>query len=196
MKASLIVFILMLSFLSPVFSQSLVKWTNPSYKYYTRPGFVNITEIQGAMGLGDTGVDDSKYFAGITNVFRYQISRHFLQGLGIGFFYYDTGVLIPVYLDMRHYIYLKKLTPFFFADGGVLLDPKALNMGTKLFINPGMGINRSLSSVIEGSLSAGLMVQMGNSLPRSSFGNVKLGIILRKNPLKTMGRTRKKYCIP
>ncbi len=178
------------------FSQVQKKWSNPSYRYYSRPGFVNITEVHGAIGLGDISVDESKFYAGISNVFGYQINRYFIQGIGIGCFYYDTGVLIPVYFDMRHYRYLKKSTPFIFADGGVLLDPKAINQGTKLFINPGLGISRSFSSVIEGSLSAGLMVQMGNNLYRSSFGNVKLGIVLRKNYYKTREKIRKMHCDP
>ena len=194
MNRSLLTLVIALLLTFSSFGQGSLKWTNPSYKYYSRPGFVNITEVNGGKGLGDTGVDDSRYYLGITNVFGYQINRHFVQGLGIGFLYYDNGALIPLYLDIRHYRYLKKLTTFIYADGGLLIDYNDINHGTKVFINPGIGITRSVSSAIEGTFSAGLMLQMGDNLPRTSFFNVKLGMIYRKNSYRMKKSNSNKYC--
>ena len=172
--------------------QSSVKWTNSSYRYYSRPGFVNISEIHGAIGLGDTNVDESRYYAGLSNVFGYQINRHFLQGAGIGLFYYGNRVRIPVYLDIRNYKYLKRSTIFVVADGGLILDPNDLNHGTKIFVNPALGINRSFSNVLEGTFSGGVSLQMGDNLPRTSFLNIKVGLIFKKNSFKMIKPSKSK----
>jgi len=41
--------------------------------------------------------------------------------------------------------------------------------GTKIFVNPGIGVSRSFSPKIEGTLGAGLMMQMGDDVFRTSF---------------------------
>jgi hypothetical protein len=184
MKYLFVIIILTVFLTDSIIGQSSVNKVNPSYRYFSNPGFVNITEINGAIGLGDTSVINSKYYFGVTNVFGYQINRNFFGGVGVGCYFFESRQLIPIYFDYRYSAYLKSLTPSFFADGGLLLDPVDLNYGTKLFINPGIGINRSVSPKLECTLAAGLMVQMGNSLPRTSFVNFKLGIIYRQNSFR------------
>ena len=176
------------------YGQNHSNWTNPTYKHFSSPGFVNITELNGGKGLGDIDVDNSKFYLGISNVFAYQINKNFLQGLGIGYFLYDSGSLIPLYLDIRSYKYLKKSTMFAYADGGLLIQIRDLNNGTQLFINPGLGINRSVSSLIDGTLSAGIMLQMGDNLPKTSFINFKLGIIYKKKSFRTSKLHSQRSC--
>jgi hypothetical protein len=166
--------------LSTLAQSSLING-NPSYRYYSNPGFINITEINGAKGLGSTDVINSKYYFGVTSIFGYQINRNFMGGIGVGYYIYDSEQLMPIFLEFRYSRYLKNLTPFVFADGGSLLDLEKIIDGTKIFINPGIGISRYLSSKLEGTFAVGLTVQMGDNLPRTSFLNFRLGIIYRKN---------------
>jgi len=175
-------FIFLFSSLS--YSQNSTRSINPSYRYVSNPGFVNITEINGAMGLGDITTENSKYYFGVTDIFGYQINRNFFGGAGAGYYFYDSGQLIPLFLDYRYSIYLKRVTPYFYNDGGALLKLDELRGGSKIFINPGIGMSRSLSSKFEGTFSIGLMVQMGISSPSTSFINFKLGIIFRKNSFR------------
>jgi hypothetical protein len=181
MKNKIILTLLCFTFTFIAFGQKSAKMANPSYVYNTNPGFVNTTEIHGAIGLGDTAYINTEYYYGFTNVFGYQIDRNFVIGLGVGYFHYETLQHIPLYLEFKYCTYLKRVTPFIFADGGYLVDPVDFRDGSKIFINPGIGINRSLSPKLEGSLSAGLTIQMGDNLPRVSFINIKLGIVFRKN---------------
>jgi hypothetical protein len=184
MKKTIILAILLIGFTSICFGQKSDKLANPAYTYNTNPGYINTTEINGAIGLGDTAAINTKYYYGITNVFGYQINRNFVTGIGVGYLHYETLQHIPLYLEFKYCTYLKSITPFVFANGGYLLDVDDFRHGSKIFINPGIGINRSLSPKLEGSLSAGLTIQMGDYLPRVSFINIKLGIIFRKNTFR------------
>lgn len=164
--------------------QTSLKWTNPAYRYYSMPGFVNIVEISGASGMGGTETEYSKNFIGIADIFGYQISRNFFQGAGLGYYIYFDGSLFPAYLDSRYYKYFKKSTGFLFFDGGLLLYPTDIFNETRIFLNPGAGIAKPVSPKYDISIGAGLMVQMGNEVPRTSFINLKLGLTFKKNNWK------------
>jgi hypothetical protein len=170
-----------LIFTSLSYSQHSIRQINPSYRYVANPGFVNITEINGATGLGDVTFKNSKYYFGISNIFGYQINRNIIGGAGIGCYFYDSGQLIPLFLETRYNIYLKRVAPYFYNDCGAMVDLVELRGGSKIFINPGVGISRSLSSKFEANFAVGLMVQMGINVPSTSFINFKLGILFRKN---------------
>lgn len=162
--------------------QSYKKITNPSYMYVSSPGFVNITGIDGAIGLRDTTATNSKYYFSLTNVFGYQVDRNFFAGIGAGLYYCDDNILIPLYLENKYSFYLKGITPYFYADGGLLLSIKSFTDESKIFVNPGFGISRYISPAIEGSLSAGYMLQARTTLNRVSFLNFRLSIIYRNKP--------------
>jgi hypothetical protein len=155
---------------------------NPSVRYISSPGFVNITEFNGAIGLGDTTTINSKYYFGVTDVLGYQINRNFFGGVGIGYLHYDGGDFFPLYLEYKYSMYLRRITPYFYADGGVLIDPIDFRSESKIFINPGIGISRYISTRLECNFSVGLMIQAKSTVMRDSFINFKLGIIFRKNP--------------
>jgi hypothetical protein len=175
-------FIILFTTLS--FSQNPTSSINPSYSYVSNPGFVNITEINAAPGLMDTVSNKSKYYYGVTNIFGYQINRNFFTGAGIGYLIYEDGQLIPLFLEYRYNIYLRRFSPYLYADGGTLVDPIAFKSGSKIFINPGIGISRHISSKLEVNVSAGFMMQSRSTLTRVSFANFKLGIIFRKNSFR------------
>ena len=170
--------ILAVSFLK---GQEYRKITNPAYKYVSSPGFINITELNAAIGISDSLASDNKYYFGITSLFGYQINRNFSGGVGTGIIRYESRQLIPLYLGYRYSIYLKGATPYFYADAGVLFDYRDFKNESKVFINPGVGISRYITSRFEASMSAGFMLQTRTSIRRIGYINFRLGVIFRKN---------------
>jgi hypothetical protein len=69
-----------------------------------------------------------------------------------------------------------KISPYIYEDNGLLLNIGKLNSGTKMFINPGAGINLKISGTLAANIGAGLFVQMGPNVSRDSFVNLKLGL--------------------
>jgi hypothetical protein len=147
-------------------------------KYEDVSGYINITEVVGAMALGTSSIKYSGNFAGITTMNGYVINHHFLTGLGLGAYVYVDGVLVPVYFDIRYTFNNRKYSPFVYGDGGILLDTGD-NMSTGLFINPGIGVKRKLSYKTALSVSGGLYLQQFNA--RASFVNVKVGLYFAGN---------------
>lgn len=157
---------------------------SPSFKYVSSPGFVSITEFNGAPGLKDTISVNSAYYLGLTNVFGYQIDKNFFGGIGLGYYHYDGGYLLPVFLEYRYSYYLRSFTPFIYGDGGMLIHPGEFADESKIFINPGVGVSRVISRHLEANLSAGFMIQARSTLTRVTFVTFKLGIIYRKNSFR------------
>jgi hypothetical protein len=176
----LIILTFTITFLS--YSQHSKKVTNPPYSDVSGNGFVNITEINEGVGLSNTDDPKSKNFLGFTTVFGNQFTRNIFGGIGIGYYSYDSGHLFPLYLDYRYSFYLKAIIPFIYTSGGFLVSTEEPDKLAKIYINPGIGVSRSISSRFEVTLSMGVNVQMGDHVARSSFLNFKLGIIFRKNP--------------
>ena len=166
------------------FSQYSKTNESPSFRYVASPGFINISEINGAIGIEDSISGNAKYYFGLTNVFGYQINRNFSGGIGTGCLLYENTFLIPVYLEYKYSAYLKGITPFLYADGGGLIDPTDLYGESKIFINPGAGLSRNLSPKLEAAVSVGYVVQSRSSLSRISYINFKLGVIYRKNAFR------------
>jgi hypothetical protein len=184
MNRSVLIAILSVILTQSVLGQSSVEVLNPSYRYVSNPGFVNITDINSTILVWDTAGMPAKRYFGITNVFGYQINRNFFGGFGIGYYFFKGGQNIPIYLEYKYSAYLKRLTPYFFGDGGFMLDPANIKGGSKIFINPGIGISHCLSSKFEGFVALGIMVQKRTILTGASYVNFKLGIIFRKNSFR------------
>mgnify|MGYP006303546827 FL=1 len=159
------------------------KPSNPSYKYYARPGFINISEIHYGKGLiiSDLDITNPNMYFGFTNVFGYQANRNFSGGIGLGYFNFDKGELFPVFLEYKYSIYLRGLVTYFYADGGGLLSLSDFVNETKIFINPGIGISRYISKKLEINLSAGLSVQSRSTITSVGLLNFRLGVTYRKN---------------
>ena len=134
------------------------------------------------MGLCYCCPSNSDYFFGITDVFGYQISRNFLGGIGLGYFQFEDRALLPLYLENKYSFYLKSFTPYIYADAGVFVDPAEIKDGSKIFVNPGLGVSRSISPHLEINLSAGYMLHTKSS--SSSFLSFKAGVIYRKNAFR------------
>jgi hypothetical protein len=184
MKKTFLIILLSGIFTSVSFGQYSAVLADHSFRYVATPGFVNVTELNGALGLEDEESVNSKYYFGLTNIFGYQIDRNFFGGIGVGYLHYDGGNLFPVFLEYKYSMYLRRFSPYFYADGGSLMHPADFFNESKIFINPGVGISRALSSKLEINLSAGYMIQARTTLTRVTFVNFKLGVILRKNAFR------------
>ena len=155
--------------------------TDTSGKRIPGSGFVNITEFSGSsFGLRHDGSPNEEYYYGVTDILGYQIDKHFMAGAGFGFMAYDSSNLYPVFIDLRYTTCFRHINPYLFYDSGILIDFGNVTDGSQMFINPGAGISWSFSPRIEGTFGAGLMLQMQPS-HRTSFINLKLGLIFRKN---------------
>ena len=184
MKKLCLISIIILLSVQAAFSQYSAVVADPSFRYVATPGFINITEFNYGYGREDATASNAKYYIGVTNVFGYQIDRNFSGGIGVGFLHYDAGNLFPFYLEYKYSMYLKRFTPYLYGDGGALISTKNYSDESKIFINPGIGISRALSSRIELNLSAGYMIQSRSSLTRITYFNFKAGIIFRNNAFR------------
>lgn len=137
-------------------------------------GYFNNTELTGAYGLADISVPFSNYFAGFSTINGYVINKHFLTGIGVGLYFYNSGWMAPVYLDFRYKFNERNFTPYIFADGGFQIDFKNFKLPSSLFMNPGVGFYHNFNDNIALNVGAGLFVEKYNI--RSSFINLKVGV--------------------
>lgn len=143
----------------------------------TAPGFITINEATFGVGLSGTTAPFSKQFFGFTSVNGYQVNRNFIFAAGTGLSFYESGLLVPLFLDFRFSFYISRLTPYIFGDGGLLINVSDLN-NTKLFINPGVGARYTLSRGIALNLGAGILSQVDGTV-RESFLNLKFGLVYK-----------------
>jgi hypothetical protein len=152
------------------------------------PGYFNLTEAYVAKGLSYTTTPFSASTLGFTTINGYKVDENFRTGVGVGYYAYNGGGLIPLFLDLRYsfratplnykQIQSGKSKPSFFlyADGGYLINPQNIMYGTRMMLNPGVGFMKPITELISASFSIGIMTQMGDGLPKSSFLNTKIGL--------------------
>jgi hypothetical protein len=153
-------------------SAQIVSSKNPGQTLNPNKGYITINDLTGAVGLGKVNTSLSKSFFGFTTIHGYQIDQSFVVAAGTGFSAYNGGNLIPLFLDLRYSFLISTFTPFVLGDGGVLFNTTG---GTKLFINPAVGVRYTLKRNTGLNFSTGLFVQTGEGV-RDSFINFKLGI--------------------
>jgi len=171
----------------------LLTVSTSSAQPYKRPGtinlnsgYANVNELTAGYGLRVTSEDYSKYFVGFTtthgyqlNLFGLNVKNNLFGGLGTGVLFYNGGLLIPLYGDIRLTWNRKKLTPFIFGRSGLLINPDDLDLGTRQFINLGAGIRLKLDEQFTASFSPGILIQMGNLVPRDAFVDLKVGLAFK-----------------
>ncbi len=150
----------------------------PRVNYDWRPGFVSITELTYAPGIGLTNDGISSYYYGITTVAGYQFTRNIKTGAGVGVHFHEQGTLFPLFLDIRLNTNAQEFVPFISGGGGIMLDFSDLE-NTRVFINPSLGIKYVVANRKAVSFSTGLMVTTGGANARKSFINFKLGVELK-----------------
>lgn len=149
---------------------------HPWVTYDWQPGFVSITELTAAPGLGLVDDGLSKFYYGLTTVAGYQFSRNIKVGLGAGFHIHEDETLFPLYLDLRLNMNSQQIVPFVSGAGGVMISFQDLEGRTRVFINPGLGVKYVAAKRVGVSFSTGLMVTTGGPNARKSFVNFKLGV--------------------
>jgi hypothetical protein len=157
----------------------LIRPNRPSLTIDASPGFITINEVNAGFGISGTTVPYSQSFFGVTSVNGYQVNDVFMVGGGTGLLFFNDGLLIPLYVDMRVRIKVDDLTPFLSGSGGLLLNPSDFDSGSRMFINPAAGARLSMSRKLGLSASAGLWMQMGSGIGRASFVNLKVGMVYK-----------------
>jgi hypothetical protein len=140
--------------------------------------FINITELNGAYGLQVRDVPYAHYFYGITNVSGLYVNKHFISGIGLGILKYNEGLTVPLYLDFRYHFSKRNFTPYLYADGGLVFQLDDMDE-PMLFINPGVGVYKTISDKFALNFGAGLFIQR-DVMAKASFVNFKLGLIYIK----------------
>ncbi len=140
--------------------------------------FINITELNGAYGLYIRSIPYSHYFYGITNVSGLFVNKHFISGIGLGVLKYDEALTVPLYLDFRYHFAKRNFTPYLYADGGLVFQLNDMKE-PMLFINPGVGVYKTISEKFALNFGAGFFIQR-DVMAKASFINFKLGLIYIK----------------
>jgi hypothetical protein len=181
MKPQILIFLLLLT----VATASAQPYKRPG-TVNLNSGYANVNELTGGYGLRVTSEDYSKYFVGFTtthgyqlNLFGLNVKRNLFGGLGTGALFYNGGFLIPLFGDIRFTWNREKLTPFIFGRSGLLINPDDLDLGTRQFINLGGGIRLKLNEQFTASFSPGVLIQMGNLVPRDAFVDLKIGLVYK-----------------
>lgn len=154
----------------------LVRGNRPYTSVDTREGYVTINEFNFGYGLGGNTTAYSTRYYGFTTIHAFQVNGTFMAGAGTGLLFYQDGLMIPLFLDMRIRYPVAEFTPYLSGEGGMLLNPSDINVGSKMFINPSVGVRYTISRKLAATLSAGLWIQMGPNVSRASFINTKLGV--------------------
>jgi hypothetical protein len=174
MKRTICLFLILTCAAVTVSAQNMVGPNRPETILNTSKGFISINQLHFGIGLGLTEAPYSRSFFGFTTINGYQINENFVIAGGTGLSFYNGGMLVPLFLDFRYRFNINPITPYFFADGGVLLDFSG-NGSTKIFINPGVGARYSLSRKVAINLDMGLLVQSGGA-NRDTFITFRPGV--------------------
>lgn len=137
--------------------------------------YASINEFTAGFGLGDTRPAFAKGYFGIITTECYQINKDLLGGIGTGVSFYNKGFLVPLFLHFRMRVLEARWVPYFFGDGGFMLDFSHKN--SRAFLNPGIGVTYALSSYLGLDLGTGLFVQWGNC--RDSYFSLKSGVVYK-----------------
>ena len=178
----LIILLFLIMVVTPVFSQY---WCYPKRRPVTlnpNSGYVNINELTSGYGLVVVNVPYSKYFYGLTTMHGYQLNLYGLNvnstlqgGLATGLLFFDSGVLFPLYGDIRFTMNRRKLSPFFFANSGLLISVENFDR-SKLFVSGGGGVQFKINDQIAFNIGPGLFLHMGPHSGRNSLVNLKAGV--------------------
>jgi hypothetical protein len=146
----------------------------------SRPGYITINEFTSGFGLSGTTSPYSQYYFGFTTIHGYQVDENFVFGLGTGISYYNDGLLIPLFVDMRYRFSISTITFYVFGDAGFLFSPDDLNNETRIFVNAGPGLRLAINSKLALNVSPGILTQMGPK-SRASFLNLRIGATFKPN---------------
>ena len=154
-------------------AQEKVNPNKPFGTLHSEPGYITINELSYGFGLGETSPDYSKFFFGFTTIHGYQINKRFTTSGGTGILFYNGGVLMPLFIDVRFRFDLKPVTPYLWNQEGVLVNFSDFQ-DSKIFVALGGGGQYAFSKNFAANLGIGGMIQ--SSGVRDSFIVVKAGV--------------------
>ena len=160
-----------------------------------KSGYVNINELTVGYGLGSRDVEYSNYFYGLTTVHGYEfniepfnIESNLSLCAGTGMLFYGDGAMFPVMADIRYAINLRKLSPFVFGNGGLLLNIDDIHDASMIYINGGLGTKIRLGNKLNLSVGTGLFMQFGHLDKRDTFANLKAGVTYKPSSRRSSGK--------
>ena len=159
-------------------SAQLVKQRRPSRSPYRKTGYIiTLNEFTFGAGMASQETPYSKSFFGVTTLLGYQANKTVMVGAATGLlYYYNDGLLIPVYADIRVNLMQDIIVPYLSGSGGILLNPSDLDSGIRTFINPAAGLMYSFKRNFSVNVSVGAFVQMASNTSSANFVNLKAGV--------------------
>lgn len=174
MKKAFFIFIILFSTICA--SGQLRMPNRPFTTLNSEKGYITVTEFTFGAGWSDGDVPYSQGYFGFTTLHAYHANETVMVGGATGMLFYDDGLLVPLYADMRVNLKIDVLVPYLSASGGVLFNPSDFGSGVRIFINPAIGIMAPLSRSLAVNISGGYQLQMSQNTGSASFVNGKAGI--------------------
>jgi len=171
-------------------SMLIVGQTSGAKKEYSvvpnsRPGLINITELNVGIGLYEINVDYSLQQFNFYSILGIGIAKNLTAGIGIGYSLYNgRRALFPLFADFRYFTHIGKTRVFVFGDSGILLNSAKNVSGTMIFVNPGIGMVLPISDNLSVGFGAGLFTQFRQDYDHDSFIIIKNGMIYSFNSKK------------
>lgn len=174
MKKSIILTILIfLAVSSSGYSQKKNSNTSGNYK----PGLMNITELNGGIGLYKLNRDYAKRVFNVTSILATGLANNLTGGIGVGVSLYNGGTLVPLFADIRYYFNIGKTRCFIMGDGGIILNSVKADGEPKYLVSPGAGVVFPVTKSMSVNLGTFLFTQFGDKeYGHDSFANLKLGM--------------------
>lgn len=151
----------------------------------SRPGLINITEINVGIGLNIINVDYSLQQFNLSSILGIGLAKNLTGGIGIGYSFYNGNIKpLPLFVDFRYFTNIRGKTFFIFGDCGIPLNPSKTEDLPKMFVNPGVGMVLPVSKKLSVSFGAGLFTQFWFASRHDSFIIIKNGMIYSFNNKK------------
>jgi hypothetical protein len=150
----------------------------------SKPGLMNITELNAGIGIEQLNRDYAKRTANLTTILGMGLTRNLTGGIGIGVSLYNGGTLVPLFADFRYFFNLGKTRCFVLGEGGIFLNSKNTEGIPKYLVSPGAGVVLPVSKSTFINVGAALFTQFrDDDFGHDSFINIKLGMtfLFKKN---------------
>ena len=176
-KITIILLLVFMVASSLSYSQAKNHLTGSIASANSRPGLMNITELNAVIGIYKINVDYSKRVVNLTSILGIGLTRNLTGGIGVGVSLYNGGTLVPLFADFRYFFNLGKTRFFVLGEGGIFLNSNKTEDVPKYLVSPGVGLALPVSKSISVNLGAALFTQFRQEdFGHDSFINIKLGM--------------------
>jgi hypothetical protein len=122
------------------YSQTKNNSTRSNASGNSKPGLMNITELNAGIGLYALNRDYAKRTANLTSILGIGLTRNLTGGIGAGVSLYNGGTLVPLFADFRYFFNLGKTRFFVLGEGGIFLNSNKTEDVPKYMVSPGAGV--------------------------------------------------------